>query len=83
MYKEIYENVVQVGSGTFGSVYFVRDRETGDGAAAKYLRQVTLLVTFLGSLLGAAASTSDRFNFLLRTFSPRFTPVSRWVVVSN
>ena len=40
MYKEIYENVVQVGSGTFGSVYFVRDRETGDGAAAKYLRQV-------------------------------------------
>ena len=43
MYKEIYENVVQVGSGTFGSVYFVRDRETGDGAAAKYLRQVTFL----------------------------------------
>ena len=33
--------MVQVGSGTFGSVYFVRDRETGDGAAAKYLRQVT------------------------------------------
>ena len=63
VYKEIYENVVQVGSGTFGSVYFVRDRETGDGAAAKYLRQVTLLVTFLGSLLGAAASTSDRLNF--------------------
>ena len=43
VYKEIYENVVQVGSGTFGSVYFVRDRETGDGAAAKYLRQVVFI----------------------------------------
>ena len=39
MYQETYENVVQVGSGTYGSVYYVRERETGEGAAAKYLRQ--------------------------------------------
>merc|ERR1719367_520652 len=39
VYKELYENVILVGSGTYGSVYFVRERETGDGAAAKYLRQ--------------------------------------------
>jgi len=39
VYKELYESVVQVGSGTFGSVYFVRERETGECAAAKYLRQ--------------------------------------------
>ena len=39
MYQETYENVVQVGSGTYGSVYYVRERETGESAAAKYLRQ--------------------------------------------
>merc|ERR1719336_1441692 len=38
-YKATYENVILVGSGTYGSVYFVRERETGDSAAAKYLRQ--------------------------------------------
>ena len=57
LYKQIYENVVLVGAGTYGSVYFVRyllwwkkseqcyeeifvrERETGEVAAAKYLRQ--------------------------------------------
>jgi len=39
LYKLTYENVVLVGAGTYGSVYFVRERETGDVAAAKYLRQ--------------------------------------------
>ena len=68
VYKEIYENVVQVGSGTFGSVYFVRDRETGDGAAAKYLRQVTFLVTFFGSLLGTAAKYLRQVKFLATHF---------------
>jgi len=38
-YKATYENVILVGSGTYGSVYYVRERETGDCAAAKYLRQ--------------------------------------------
>merc|ERR1719336_806347 len=38
-YKATYENVILVGSGTYGSVYYVRERETGDSAAAKYLRQ--------------------------------------------
>ena len=48
MYQETYENVVQVGSGTYGSVYYVRERETGDGAAAKYLRQEKDKVFHLG-----------------------------------
>lgn len=39
IYKTTYENVVLVGAGTYGSVYYVRERETGDVAAAKYLRQ--------------------------------------------
>ena len=38
LYKLTYENIVLVG-GTYGSVYFVRERETGEVAAAKYLRQ--------------------------------------------
>jgi len=38
-YNEQYENIIQVGSGSFGSVYYVRERESGDCAAAKYLRQ--------------------------------------------
>ena len=39
LYKQTYENIVLVGAGTYGSVYFVRERDTGEVAAAKYLRQ--------------------------------------------
>jgi len=38
-FKDKYETEAQVGAGAFGSVYRVRERETGDLAAAKYLRQ--------------------------------------------
>ena len=34
-----YETVHQIGSGSFGSVYLIRDRGTQELAAAKYLRQ--------------------------------------------
>eukprot|EP00092_Neocalanus_flemingeri_P033572 GFUD01036497.1.p1 GENE.GFUD01036497.1~~GFUD01036497.1.p1 ORF type:complete len:690 (+),score=174.45 GFUD01036497.1:62-2131(+) len=38
-FQEKYETIHQIGSGTFGSVYLIRDRETHELAAAKYLRQ--------------------------------------------
>jgi len=38
-YKMKYLNVCLIGSGTYGSVYYVREKETGEVAAAKYLRQ--------------------------------------------
>ena len=40
-YKLTYENIVLVGAGTYGSVYYIKERESGDVAAAKYLRQVS------------------------------------------
>jgi len=39
LYKHTYENICLIGSGTYGAVYFVREKESGDVAAAKYLRQ--------------------------------------------
>ena len=38
-FQEKYETINQIGSGSFGSVYLIRDRETKELAAAKYLRQ--------------------------------------------
>ena len=38
-YKERFESQSQIGSGTFGSVYLLRDKSTSEFAAAKYLRQ--------------------------------------------
>merc|ERR1719186_932026 len=39
IYKESYENLALVGSGTFGSVYYARHRETENIVASKYLIQ--------------------------------------------
>eukprot|EP00092_Neocalanus_flemingeri_P028870 GFUD01031348.1.p1 GENE.GFUD01031348.1~~GFUD01031348.1.p1 ORF type:complete len:678 (-),score=184.77 GFUD01031348.1:119-2152(-) len=39
LYKDTYENVALVGSGTFGSVYYARHRETENIVASKYLIQ--------------------------------------------
>jgi serine/threonine protein kinase len=71
-FKEVYENVVQVGSGSFGSVYYIRwpftvffcciptlivtliplrKRETGESAAAKYLRQEKIKVRAEAAML--------------------------------
>ena len=38
-FQQRFESVNQVGSGTFGSVYLVKDSSSNDVAAAKYLRQ--------------------------------------------
>lgn len=39
IYKDTYDNVALVGSGTFGSVYYARHRETENIVASKYLIQ--------------------------------------------
>ena len=39
IYQERFELTSQVGSGTFGSVYLMKDKSTQEMAASKYLRQ--------------------------------------------
>ena len=36
-YKQLYDNIGVVGSGTFGSVYCAIDKETEEYVAAKYM----------------------------------------------
>lgn len=50
-YQERFESQSQIGSGTFGSVYLLKDKSTSELAAAKYLRQDKEKVRFEAEIL--------------------------------
>ena len=50
-YQDRFESQSQIGSGTFGSVYLLKDKSTSELAAAKYLRQDKDKVRFEAEIL--------------------------------
>ena len=50
-YQDRFESQSQIGSGTFGSVYLLKDKSTSEFAAAKYLRQDKEKVRFEAEIL--------------------------------
>ena len=50
-YQDRFESQSQIGSGTFGSVYLLKDKSTSELAAAKYLRQDKEKVRFEAEIL--------------------------------
>ena len=72
-YKQLYDNIGVVGSGTFGSVYCAVERETEEYVAAKYMIQqiekVSYDMNYSQSTEGNPfGKTFDNFNFIKALF---------------